>query len=371
MLKAKISEPAVKRQQSNASMNQNTLAVVSQSGEAISFFDVSNGERTGQLGGLISEPHELCFDARTQLLYVSHAYEHGWYREHGEDGHQVSVVDCNQKKVVDVIDVSPAKGPHYLVIDEKRDILYVSVEGGLADRPKSGGVIGISLKTRKIVKRIGSEWSNHWFVMTPDGTKAYTANKEAGFISVIDLLEEKMVGKIDLPGGCEQPAISRSGRLIYFPTPVLPYGDAPQSNKPSIEVVDTVSDKIVKSIPMDSPGLTIHVDSHDRLIVSQYRLGAQGSQTFGKAVMLNGSVVILAPKDDDFEQLASLEVGKVPLTIFSSPDGKRGFVSNLASGTVTVLDLTTMKVERTLEVDTVQRADKKLHQGAHGLAWIS
>ncbi|KAF2234291.1 surface layer protein [Viridothelium virens] len=354
-------------------MNDATLAVVSQSGESLSFFDVLSGTRTGHLTGLISEPHELCFDARTNLLYVSHAYEHGWYRQHGSDCHEVSVVDCNQKQVVEVIDISPAKGPHYLVLDQKREILYVSVEGGLSDTNESGGIIGICLKTRKVIKSIGSGWATHWFVMTPDGTKAYTCNKEADFVSVIDLLEEKMVAKISLPGGCEQPAISKSGKLAYFPTPTVPFGDSKQPNEPSIQIIDTVSDKVVKSIALDALALTIHVDSQDRLLVGQYRISkstSSDSQTFGKVAPLNGTLAVFTSKDEGYQQIASLEVGKVPLTILSSPDGKRAFVSNISSGTVTVVNLISMTVERNLEIDTVPRRDKKLHQGAHGLALI-
>ncbi|KAL9094513.1 MAG: hypothetical protein Q9165_003072 [Trypethelium subeluteriae] len=354
-------------------MNDATLAVVSQSGESLSFFDVLSGNRTDQLTGLIPEPHELCFDARTNLLYVSHAYEHGWYRQHGNDCHEVSVVDCSRKQVVDVIDISPAKGPHYLVLDQEREILYVSVEGGLSDANKSGGMIGICLRTRTVVKSIESEWSSHWFVMTPDGTKAYTCNKEADFVSVIDLLEEKMVAKISLPGGCEQPAISKSGKLAYFPTPTVPYGDSKQPSDPSIQVVDTVSDKVVKSIALDALALTTHVDSQDRLLVGQSRVSNGASsdgQTFGKVAPLNGILSVFTSKDEGYQQIASLEVGKVPLTVLSSLDGERAFVSNISSGTVTVVNLVAMTVERNLEIDTVPRRDKKLHQGAHGLALI-
>ncbi|KAI9659391.1 MAG: hypothetical protein M1821_001649 [Bathelium mastoideum] len=350
-------------------MEYRTLAVVSQTGQTLSFFDVSSGSRTHHLEGLIAEPHELLFDARTQLLYVSHAYKHGWYWEHGDGGQEISVVDCNSKQVVDLINISPTKSPHYLALDEKRGILYASVEDGIDSKPKSGGIIGIDLKTRKIIKKIGSEWASHWFVMTPDGTKAYTCNKEAGFISVIDLLGESMVSKIPITGGCEQPAIQKSGKLAYFPAPSIPVGDVKESIQPSIQVVDTVSDKIIRSIPIGLGAATMHVDSQDRLLIGQYHVG-KDSVSFGKVSSSNGTLLVLSSEKDDYQQLAALEVGKVPLTILSSPDGERAFVSNVMSGTVTAVDLTTMTVARTLEVDTVQRVDKKLHQGAHGLALI-
>lgn len=207
--------------------------------------------------------------------------------------------------------------------------------------------------------------------MTPDGTKAYTCNKEAGFVSVIDLLDKKLVGKIPVLGGCEQPAISKSGKFAYFPTPTVPFGDVKHLENPSIQVIDTTSDKVIRSIPLDYGVASMHVDSQDRLLVGQYRMGlSSDGKTFGNVSQLNGRLLVLSSEDRDYQQLVSVEVGKVPLTIFSSPDGKKAFVSNISSGTVTIVDMNTMAVEKTLEVDTVPRTDKQLHQGAHGLALV-
>lgn len=346
----------------------NTLAVISQSGQSLSFFDLTTGARTGYLTDLTAEPHELCYDAMRGLLYVSHAYAHGHYWEHGEYATLVTVVDCEQKRIVDTIDVSPGKGTHGLVIDEKRDILYASVEAGLSDPPGSGGIVGIDLKHRKVVKSIGSEWTSHWFVMTPDGKKAYTCNKEADFISIIDLDGEKMIRKIEVPGGCEQPAISKSGRWVYFPTPGPPSNDMKMLSNPAVQVIDTNSDQIVKEIPVDLGISATHVDSEDRVLLGQYRFDtSSGAQ---KMVPLNGQLSILSSGMENHRKLGAVEVGKLPLTLLSSSDGKRAFAANIFAGTVTVVDLQLMRVERTIEVDTVRRTDKKYHQGAHGLALV-
>ena len=104
-----------------------TLAVVSQSGHFLSFYDLDSSERVAHLQ-LTAEPHELCYDAKRDLLYVSHTYRHGHYWEHGEYAHEISIVDCAKKQVVDVLDIRPCLGPHGLAIDEKNDILYASVE---------------------------------------------------------------------------------------------------------------------------------------------------------------------------------------------------------------------------------------------------
>jgi YVTN family beta-propeller protein len=54
----------------------------------------------------------------------------------------------------------------------------------------------------------------------------------------------------------------------------------------------------------------------------------------------------------------------------SHPDGNTTYVSNIFSGTLSIVDTSTMKVETVLEVDTERRMDKAMHQGAHGIALI-
>lgn len=346
-------------------MVNNTLAVVSQSGETITFYNASTGDKTGHLTGLIAEPHELAYDERTNLLYVSHAYGHGMFNDHGPYAHSISIIDCERRQVVDAIDVSPAGGPHGLALDLEHDILYASVEDGL-DGPEKGGIIGIDLKTRKVVKSIASGYRSHWFVMTPDGKKAFTCNKHEDCISIIDLFQERKIGEIPLVGGCEQPAISKDGKHIFLPCPALPFGKLEQPKDPCVKVVDTATDEVVATTPMDLGAVTIHVDSKDRLLVGQYRFDTSG----GRPIPLNGQLVVYSSKEDGLKKLGSVEVDKVPLTVVSSPDGRRGFASNIFSGTVTVVDMDTLSVERTLDVDTERRQDKKFNQGAHGLALI-
>jgi YVTN family beta-propeller protein len=54
----------------------------------------------------------------------------------------------------------------------------------------------------------------------------------------------------------------------------------------------------------------------------------------------------------------------------SHPDGNTTYVSNIFSGTLSIVDTDTINVKKVLEVDTARRADKGMHQGAHGIALI-
>ncbi|KIW88914.1 uncharacterized protein Z519_10398 [Cladophialophora bantiana CBS 173.52] len=100
-------------------------------------------------------------------MYCSHAYHHGHYWSHGDNGHQFFVIDPNKKEVVDVIETRPALGPHGLVLDEKQDVRWCSYEEH--ESSSSGGVIGIDLNTGKVIKQVESSTKTHWFVGTPDG----------------------------------------------------------------------------------------------------------------------------------------------------------------------------------------------------------
>ncbi|KAF2214099.1 hypothetical protein CERZMDRAFT_96128 [Cercospora zeae-maydis SCOH1-5] len=373
-----------------------TLAVVSQSGESLSFYDIDSGEKTGHISNLIAEPHELCYDDRTNLLYVTHAYAHGWYVSHGEDGTTISIIDCTQRQVIDTIDITPYGGPHYALLDKSRNILYSSVEAGLND---AGGIIGIDLHTNKIIQAIPSGAKTHWFVMTPDGRKAYTCNKEAGFVSVLDLHQGIMIAKIELAGGCEQPGISIDGEFVYFPIPMPQKKSSDHFEFSSSSTVNENEDKDNKNenekkeastakqssivqiiststntlstttiIPLPSSGLTIHVDTHNRLLVGQFRL----DRTTSPPQQLPGKLSIFSGPEGNFEHLATFDTELAPLTIASTTDGKWAFVANIFSGTVTVVDLEGMRVEegKRIVVDVEHREDKGMLQGAHGMVVV-
>ena len=339
---------------------QGTLAVVSQSGQSLSFFDLSSGKRISQLSDLTAEPHELCLDKQRNLLYISHTYRHGHFWKHEAYSHEISVIECTTKTCVDIIDVHPCLGPHGLYIDEQRDILYASVEE-LADG-KGGGVIGIDLKTKSVTKKIESQSKPHWFVMTPDGRKAYTCNKTQRFISVLDLVEGTFAGKIEIPG-CEEPGMSLDGKFAYFPTPGLTVGPPPPDA--CIKVIDTATDKVVGSFATGLGPQAVHVTSRNTIMVSKMNYGPDAAGEITKAAP--GRLALYSPGTHDLLGEVAVELG--PLTIRPSADGETAFVANIFSGTVTVIDLKSMTVIRTLTIDTTPDPAKANHLGAHGMAF--
>jgi DNA-binding beta-propeller fold protein YncE len=338
-----------------------TLAVISPSGHTLNFFDLSSGERTAQVTGLVAEPHELCYDEKRNLIYVSHAYRHGHFWVHADNSHEITIVDPEKKEIADIIDIKPYLAPHGLVLDKKRDMLLVSYEEHTDTA--GGGVIGIDLNTKKVVKHVKSEAKTHWFVVTPDGKKVYTCNKTATFVSILDLENERMLGKIDIPQGTEEPSISPDGKFAYFPTPSCTFGPAPEDSR--IEVIDTATDKIVKSIPIDEGAFSTHTTPSGAIMVGKYNFeNKQGEKVRAGP----GRLGLYHP--DTHALVGDVGVQVSPLTLRCSPDGSLGFVANMGTGRVTVIDLASMKVLKSLDVDTVPAAGNPAHQGAHGMLYF-
>jgi len=112
------------------------------------------------------------------------------------------VLDLEQRKIAEVIDLSPDFGPHGLALDEQRGLLYITCES------RGGCVLVMDEQTHVLLDVIPTEVPGpHWLVLLEDGKKIYTANKETQHISVIDTERRELIGKIPIPNGSEQIAV--------------------------------------------------------------------------------------------------------------------------------------------------------------------
>ncbi|MGW5445127.1 YncE family protein [Streptomyces asiaticus] len=329
------------------------LAVVTSSGEAIRFFDGLNYEPLGALP-VAAQPHEIAVDHTAELLYVSHTYRSGVYTDPGEKAHEISIVDPFRRELVDVIPLAPEEAPHGLALDTGRGLLYVTVEAGPVG---DGAVVVLETATRRPVGRIEvGAHRPHWFAITPDGRKGYATNKADPFVSVLDLARGELAGRIPAPYGTEEVAVSPDGVHAYAAGTALHYDGGPAGRPPAtLMVIDTGSDEVIHRVPLNAPGCPVHVAADGRVLV-----GLVATDTAGKSVAGQLSVHGPGGLEHHFDAL----IGKVPITIRTTPDGARAFVANLYSGTLHVIDLNTGTVERTLDIDPGD-------QGAHGIAYLT
>ncbi|WP_328972289.1 YncE family protein [Streptomyces sp. NBC_00239] len=335
------------------------LAVVSQSGPTVSFFDAASHRHLGTTE-VRPEPHELCFDPTRRLLWCTTTYHSGYYHANGGRRTELTVIDPDTRRIVDVVDLAPEHGPHGLALDPARGRLYVSVEGS-ADRP--GGVVVIDTETRKPLGRIDTDAPGpHWFAIDPAGRTGYATNKEAPFVSVVDLERGSLTAKIEVPGS-EGIAVSGDGRHAFVAAPYAGFvSSAPAGERPAagIRVVDTRTATVVDTLPTEGVVLPVCLTSTGLLLAGEMRMDPDPASRLGRHAPGHLTVFSAGTR----KQLGRIEVGHFPLTVTASPDGRYAYVACVVSSTVDIVDLDTLR--RVARLDIAKRGEP----GAHGLAYI-
>ncbi|MFG3039382.1 YncE family protein [Streptomyces sp. NPDC048330] len=333
------------------------LAVVSQSGPTVSFFDAASDRRLGDVQ-VPAEPHEVCFDATQRLLWCTLTYRSGYYHANSGRRTELAVIDPDTRRVVEIVDLAPEHGPHGLALDTARGRLYVSVEGG-EDRP--GGVVVIDTATRRPMGRIDTDAPGpHWFAIDPAGTTGYATNKEAPFVSVVDLGRGVLTAKVEVPGS-EGLAVSADGAYVFVAGPYGTFsGTAEGRPAPGVRVIDARTASVVDTLPTQDIVLPVHLTSTGRLLVGEVRMAPDPESRLGRNAP--GRLTVFSA--DTRKQLGEIEVGLFPLTITSSPDGRLAYVACAVSSTVDVVDLETLARSARLDIPKLGEA------GAHGMAYV-
>ncbi len=333
------------------------LAVVSQSGPTVSFFDAVSDTMLGAVE-LLAEPHELCFDPTQRLLWCTNTYFSGYYHANSGRRTQLSIIDPDGRRIVDVVDLAPEHGPHGLALDAERGRLYVSVEGS-DDRP--GGVVVVDTTSRKVLGRIDTGAPGpHWFVIDPTGAKGFASNKEAPFVSIVDL-SSGALSTVDVPGS-EGLAVSADGSELYV---AAPYGSfaAAAEHRPlcGIRVIDTDTGALLDVLPTENVVFPVHLTSTGLLLAGELRMVVDGSSALGSHAPGRLNAFSTATR----QLVATTELtGRFPLTITASPDGRLGYVAAVTSSTVDIVDLDSWDVLNSLTIA------KRGEPGAHGLAYL-
>lgn len=348
------------------------LAVVSQSGPTVTLLDALDHSVRAVLTAA-AEPHELCFDAEHRLLYCTSAYTRGYYGANEGRNHLLTVIDPDAARIVEVLDLSPEHGPHGLALDPARRLLYVSVEAGPAG---PGGVVVLDTVTRRVLRRIDTLAPGpHWFAIDPDAARGYAANKEEPFVTVVELATGTLIDKIAVPGS-EGIAVSPDGSTVAVAAPKADLGHL--AAEPGVRLIDTRTGAIVRTLPTEHAVIPVHWTTTGVLLAGEVRgpsdghrpagTPPEGTGSWGGAVVPAGRLSVWAGRSAAaIERVGTAQVGAMPLTVASSPDGGRAYVAAVAASTVTVVDLADPARPTVIDTVAVPRAGEP---GAHGLAYI-
>lgn len=298
-----------------AAQTQAAELLVAQKGErALAIVDPATGKLIADVAENGVTGHEVAASPDGRFAVVP-IYGNSGVGKPGTDGNNILFVDLATHKIVGNVQFPHGVRPHCPKFGPD-GMLYVTTE---IDR----AVTVIDPKTQKVVGAISTgQPESHMLVISPDGSRGYTANVGPGTVSVLDLKARKLIKVIPVSGQIQRIAISNDGRWIF----------TADQTKPRLAVIDTASMKVVKWVPLDGTG-------------------------YGAAPTRDGRWLLIAvpdANDVDVIDLKTMTVARTvplgahtsPQEVLARPDGNMAFVSCIGSNRVAVIDLRTWKVSR-------------------------
>ena len=268
--------------------------------------------------------HEVAVSPDSRFAYVP-IYGNSGVGKPGTDGTTIDIVDLRDHKLAATIDLGKPLRPHRAEFGPD-GLLYVTAELDKA-------VDVVDPATRKVIAQIPTgAIESHMIVISPDGTRAYTANVAAGSVSVLDLKKRTLVTVIPVAKIVQRISISADGKRVF----------THDQDTPRIAVIDTATNKVASWIPVPATVYSSSPTADGRKLLA--------SSPSGKIFVID---LVTAKVEESFDIPPAL--GELLLT----PDGKFAFVSCPQAGTIEVLDVPGRKLLQPI----------KLTPGVDGLAW--
>ncbi|HZR23718.1 MAG TPA: beta-propeller fold lactonase family protein [Vicinamibacterales bacterium] len=253
-----------------------------------------------------------------------------------------STLDVADLKTLKVIKRIPLTNhPNNLAVSKDGKRVYAAIVAG------AGAVDVIDTTTLTRVKSIRTEGGNHNVYVTPDGKFVVAGSIPGRKISVIDQKTEEVLWTLPVRDGV---------RPIMFDT--NPDGStkhmfAQLSNFNGFIVVDFATHQIVNEVKLPE------VSAAERVTE-----GLQGAPAHGLAVTPDQKTLCVLSKMNtriyfyslpDLKLQGESKVGHHPDWVTLTPDGKRAYVANAGSNSVSVIDIASRKEIATIPVGQVPK----------------
>ena len=209
------------------------MIAVDKIGCKILFLNPQTYETETVIDGFQRTVHELLVIPETGLAYVP-IFGDGIHGRNPNPGHVLHVIDLLKRKHVGDIDLSPYSAPHTVRLGAD-GLIYITCEN-------SAVVAVIDPKTHKMIDAIDSGSTNgHRLAIAPDGQRLYTDNEEDATVSVIDVPNRKLLGKIKTPQALAGIAVSGDGRTVV----------AVSDEPPVVFLIDTAAGSVTREVRLE------------------------------------------------------------------------------------------------------------------------
>ena len=281
------------------------MIAVDKMGTKVLFLDPASYATEVVLDQFPRTVHELLVVPETGLAYVP-IFGDGIHGRNPNPGHLLAIIDLEKRTHVGDIDLRPYIAPHTLKLGPDGHI-YITCEN-------SAVVAIIDRATHKVIDAIDSGSTNgHRLIVSPDGRRLYTENEEDATVSVIDLPNRKLLGKIDTPHALAGIAISPDGRTVV----------AVDDQEPALFLIDTETETVARTVPLDGVAKAAQIArySPDNSLVA--------------VTSLQSDTVSLI--DPSFREQTAIPVGNQPMDMAFR--GDELFVACQGDGSVHVIDI--------------------------------
>jgi DNA-binding beta-propeller fold protein YncE len=228
------------------------MIAVDKIGCKILFFNPQSYETETVLEGFQRTVHELLVIPDAGRAYVP-IFGDGIHGRNPNPGHQLWVIDLLNRKLVTDIDLRPLSAPH-TVRRGADGLVYITCEN-------SAKVAVIDPRTNDVIDAIDSGSTNgHRLCIATDGQRLYTDNEEDATVSVIDLPNRKLLGKIRTPQAIAGIGISGDGKTVI----------AVSDEEPVIFMIDTAAGAVTREMKLEGAekaAQIVRYSPDDRLIV--------------------------------------------------------------------------------------------------------
>jgi YVTN family beta-propeller protein len=274
--------------------------------------------------------HEVAVSPDGHFGYVP-IYGNTWVGMPGSNGSTIHVVDLRRGRTVAVIDLGKEVRPHCALFGPD-GLLYVSAE-------LANAIYIVDTKTRTLVGEIPTGATpTHMLVISPDGRRIYTANNEAGSVSVLDLQKRTLLAIIPISKKVQRISISPDGKFVF----------TQDQETPRVVVIDTATNAVVRSISLPRIVFSSVITKDGRWLLANTESGTLFVVDLG-----NGTVTRTFDTPD-------VPVLPTPGEFALTSDGTHAYVSCPQGGTIEVLNLKDWKLEEPI----------RLTKGVDGMAWV-
>jgi YVTN family beta-propeller protein len=298
--------------------NTHGMIAVDKMGAKVLFLDPETFEPEVVIDGFPRTVHELLVVPETGLAYVP-IFGDGIHGRNPNPGHLLCIFDLKTRTHVGDIDMRPYIAPHTLKLGPDGHI-YITCEN-------SAVVAIVDRSTHKVIDAIDSGSTNgHRLIISPDGQRLYTENEEDATVSIIDLPERKLLGKIKTPHALAGIAISPDGKTVV----------TVDDEAPALILVDAESETVGRSVPLEGVAKPAQIARY-----------SPDNSLLAVTSLRSNTVSLIDPS---FRKQTAITIGKEPMDMAFR--GDELFVACQGDGSVHVIDIPAQRAKRSFPAGT-------------------